>query len=184
MPSSAGAPNNSFKPNLLRYTNNMAGKACHVVGSATQVGLTQALKLMRIFLAAVAGAVVLLGSCSTRSFAGSDGPLVSELLMLTGPDALRCGLVPLGQDPSHAWECAQAADSSNKPHWFAMQRQGIDSEIWVASLLTPSGQRFILTYDSNYMGGSGLLPRYTRDACRGHVVLAPATQAGLQCSRQ
>ena len=35
--------NNSFKPNLLRYTNNMAGKACHVVGSATQVGLTQAL---------------------------------------------------------------------------------------------------------------------------------------------
>ena len=36
-------PNNSFKPNLLRYTNNVAGKACHVVGYATQVGLTQAL---------------------------------------------------------------------------------------------------------------------------------------------
>src|SRR3546814_3727429 len=36
-------PNNSFKPNLLRYTNNMAGRACHVVASATQVGLTQAL---------------------------------------------------------------------------------------------------------------------------------------------
>ena len=35
--------NNSFKPNLLRYTNNVAGKACHVVGFATQVGLTQAL---------------------------------------------------------------------------------------------------------------------------------------------
>src|SRR5690606_16645456 len=40
----AGArSNNSFKPNLLRYINNMAGKACHVVASATQVGLTQAL---------------------------------------------------------------------------------------------------------------------------------------------
>ena len=38
-------PNNSFKPNLLRSTNNMAGKACHVAGSATQVGLTQALEL-------------------------------------------------------------------------------------------------------------------------------------------
>src|SRR3546814_18823423 len=25
------APNNSFKPNALRYTNNMADKACHVV---------------------------------------------------------------------------------------------------------------------------------------------------------
>src|SRR5690606_32611220 len=34
-------PNNSFKPNLLRYTNNAADKACHVVGYATQVGLTQ-----------------------------------------------------------------------------------------------------------------------------------------------
>jgi len=39
----AARPNNSFKPNPLRYTNNMAGKACHVVGSTTQVGLTQAL---------------------------------------------------------------------------------------------------------------------------------------------
>src|SRR5690554_1248950 len=36
----------SFKPNLLRYTNNVAGKACHVVGSATQVGLTQVLGLV------------------------------------------------------------------------------------------------------------------------------------------
>src|SRR3546814_16279527 len=36
-------PNNSFKPNLLRYTNNMAERACHVVASATQVGLTPAL---------------------------------------------------------------------------------------------------------------------------------------------
>src|SRR3546814_879490 len=41
--SSGQGSNNSFKPNLLRYTNNMAGRACHVVASATQVGLTQAL---------------------------------------------------------------------------------------------------------------------------------------------
>src|SRR5690606_28898507 len=37
--------NNSFKPNLLRYTKHMAEKACHVFGSTTQVGLTQALGL-------------------------------------------------------------------------------------------------------------------------------------------
>src|SRR3546814_19569700 len=36
-------PNKSFKPNLLRYTKHMAEKACHVFGSTTQVGLTQAL---------------------------------------------------------------------------------------------------------------------------------------------
>ena len=35
--------NNSFKPNLLRYTKAMAEEACHVFGSTTQVGLTQAL---------------------------------------------------------------------------------------------------------------------------------------------
>src|SRR5690606_29351687 len=39
-------PNNSFKPNLLRYTKAMAEKACHGFGSTTQVGLTQALGLV------------------------------------------------------------------------------------------------------------------------------------------
>src|SRR5690606_37416342 len=36
--------NNSFNPNPLRSTNNMAGRACHVVGSTTQVGLTQGVR--------------------------------------------------------------------------------------------------------------------------------------------
>src|SRR5690606_38663004 len=44
-------PNNSFKPNLLRSTKAMAEKACHGFGSTTQVGLTQALGLMRTTLA-------------------------------------------------------------------------------------------------------------------------------------
>src|SRR3546814_8461130 len=37
--------NNSFKPNALRYTKHMEDKACHVFGSTTHVGLTQALCL-------------------------------------------------------------------------------------------------------------------------------------------
>src|SRR5690606_1990736 len=37
-------PNSSFNPNPLRSTNNMAGRACHVVGSTTQVGLTQGVR--------------------------------------------------------------------------------------------------------------------------------------------
>ena len=36
-------PNIAFKPNSFRYANNMAEKACHVLGSTTRVGLTQAL---------------------------------------------------------------------------------------------------------------------------------------------
>ena len=42
-------PNNAFKPNLLRSTKAMAEKACHGFGSTTQVGLTQALGLVKAF---------------------------------------------------------------------------------------------------------------------------------------
>ena len=44
----APPPNNSFKPNLLRYSNGVAEKACHAVAFTTQVGLTQALDLMNL----------------------------------------------------------------------------------------------------------------------------------------
>ena len=37
------APNNSFKPNLLRYGNGVAEVACHAVACTAQVGLTRAL---------------------------------------------------------------------------------------------------------------------------------------------
>src|SRR5690606_40971269 len=45
----AVAPNNSFKPNLLRYTKAMAERACHGFGSTTQVGLTQVLGITERF---------------------------------------------------------------------------------------------------------------------------------------
>ena len=40
--------NNSFKPNPLRYSHNMAEKACHVVASTTQVGLIRTLGPSRV----------------------------------------------------------------------------------------------------------------------------------------
>ncbi len=36
-------PNNAFKPKPLRSTKHMADTACHVLGSTTQLGLTQVL---------------------------------------------------------------------------------------------------------------------------------------------
>src|SRR5690606_14153853 len=100
--SSPKRPNNSFKPNLLRYTNNVAGKACHVVGYATQVGLTQALgpvlsklasfvdhRLVRGALTAVLiVACVLLGPLSV--LAAAFGPR-EPILMALG----LCGLAGL-----------------------------------------------------------------------------------------
>jgi hypothetical protein len=39
----AFAPNNSFKPSLLRSSKSVATKACHAFASTTQVGLIQVL---------------------------------------------------------------------------------------------------------------------------------------------
>ena len=52
-PASSGRSNNSFKPNLLRYGNGVAEKACHAVASTAQVGLTQVLDTMRITITVV-----------------------------------------------------------------------------------------------------------------------------------
>jgi hypothetical protein len=59
------APNNSFKPNLLRYSKSVAEKACHAFASTTQVGLTQTLAVMeRIPLLLIMIVLTLLG-CAT-----------------------------------------------------------------------------------------------------------------------
>ena len=50
-------PNKSFKPNLLRYGNGVAEKACHAVASTAQVGLTQALGLRFVAIPAKRAAV-------------------------------------------------------------------------------------------------------------------------------
>ena len=104
--------------------------------------------------------------------------LRDEMLRLTGAGARECGLVPLGQDPTNAWRCAQAADSEGIPYWIAIQRQGIDSAVWAASLFTPEGTRYVIGFDSNVQGGPGLMPRFTRAPCSGHVVLTLDSRAG------
>jgi len=65
------APNNSFNPNPLRSTNNMAGRACHVVGSTTQVGLTQALGGMDGMFVVTVEASPLPGSDKFLEFGGA-----------------------------------------------------------------------------------------------------------------
>jgi len=138
--------------------------------------------------------VLLLIACTPQQHATSNGPsprdgngdpLMTEIATIVGPNAKSCGRVSLGQDPAEAWHCAQSADGQGLPHWFAMQREGVDSIMWSASLLSPSGERFILVYDSNYMGGPGLLPSFTRYACDGHVALALSQPdgSGLKCWR-
>src|SRR3546814_11419884 len=54
-------------------TNNVADKACHVVGSATQVGLTQALALMRYIIPIITGVAIVLAGCQpSRDYVLAD----------------------------------------------------------------------------------------------------------------
>ncbi len=114
----------------------------------------------------------------------ADDPLMSEIASIVGPGAKSCGRVPLGQDPMKAWQCAEDADRRGAAHWFAIQREGIDSDIWLASLRTESGQKFILSYDSNYMGGPGLQPSFTKYVCNERIGFSPDLGQPLHCVRR
>jgi hypothetical protein len=65
-------PNNSFKPNLLRYSKSVAKKACHAFASTTQVGLTQALGAMFKF----------------------NSLLIASFLALASLEAAACSVLP------------------------------------------------------------------------------------------
>jgi hypothetical protein len=62
-------PNNSFKPNLFRYGKSVAQKSCHAFSSTTQVGLIQALALMKGL--SIAACATLLASCASAG--GPEG---------------------------------------------------------------------------------------------------------------
>ena len=111
-------------------------------------------------------------------------PLQAELHMLVGEGALDCGFVRLGTPPESAWKCAEFATTSGTAHWFALEQSGVDSDVWIASLLDQSGRAYVLEYDSNYMGGPGLQPRFTRATCNGRIVFKPAASRPLQCGRK
>jgi hypothetical protein len=127
--------------------------------------------------------LLLLVACTSKEGVAVDNPLRAELEMLTGSNARECGFVALDQDPATAWECAKDADKQDVPYWIAIERSGIDSDVWIAGLRVPSGVRYVLMYDSNYMGGPGLLPRFSREACMGQLVLDMKRQKVIQCLR-
>ena len=95
-----------------RYTNNMAERACHVVGSVTQVGITQALgpmgKITAIFLA------LALASCGTLAGAG-PAPSAKDILSRIATDGGHKVLWDLWQHEdefNHMLSGIESADSS------------------------------------------------------------------------
>ena len=95
------APNNSFKPNLLRYGKSVAEKACHAFASTTQVGLTQALggagARMDNWTSFVAIALLLGAS------GGVSATVLAIRLRRDFPDLHRAIDAPTGQERTPFW---------------------------------------------------------------------------------
>lgn len=125
--------------------------------------------------------LVLLATYSQPVKTFSSDALRAELVRLSGTSAEGCGFVSLADNPASSWRCAQSADQNNKPFWFAIERRGVDSEIWEAVGRTSSGERYLLVYDSNPYGQPGLLPRFTRDACPTGFMFNPDSNGALSC---
>lgn len=128
--------------------------------------------------------VLSLASCVSAGDSGVEQrPLLAELRLISGQGARECGLVPLGSPADHTWECARAAEADGVAHWFAVEMPGIDSDVWIAGIRAADGSKYILYYDSNYMGGPDLLPRFTRETCKGQLVFDPDRKKMIQCLR-
>ena len=76
------------------------------------------------------------------------------------------------------------AERKGAAFWFGLQRQGIDSEVWIAAIRTPSGAHLILDYDSNVDGGPGLKPRFYQTKCLRRIVYRPAQEPPIKCEQE
>jgi len=139
--------------------------------------------MKRGYKSRVRGAVCLMatGLC-VSSHADPGSPFESELARLAGRGARQCGLVGLRGDPGPGWQCALQADRDAVPFWYALQQRGVDSEVWVAAIRTPSGAHIVLSYDSNVFGGRGLHPRFDRLSCAGRIDYRPAGGSPFNCA--
>lgn len=115
----------------------MADGACHVAGSATQVGLTQALepmlssrKVLVVLAATAAIGLVAFGVWSRGRDAQSKPPLdptilvASNLRKIAGPTGVDCGIVP--SKDAAVLTCVQSALNGRTPFSFIEVFQGID----------------------------------------------------------
>ena len=88
-----------------------------------------------------------------------------RLTQLAGENAVSCGLVRQGQDPTSAWRCAQENDAARKPFWLAVEERPTDSAVWHAVTRTASGSRLVIFYTSNNYGRQEFEPHFSEHEC-------------------
>ena len=103
----------------------------------------------------------------------------------SGPQAIACGVVPLGGSRRGAVSCAEAAIKEKQPFYAAFQVQGIDSVIYVGLASGSSGEAKQATWDSDIKGGSSLFGARSKifwSACRNPLLNESAVDNPIRCA--
>ena len=124
----------------------------------------------------------LLCACAKSAHQPAASPITSNLAEISGPSANDCGILYLDADLESGWKCAVENDAAARPFWLAVQTQGIDSDAWRAIGRDRSGNRYVLSYDSNPAGGPSLDPRVAVVPCAGNFEWAHQEAYVLGCS--
>jgi hypothetical protein len=102
-------------------------------------------------------------------------PLGCDLATLlerhSGPDALDCGTVPLGADPTNAVDCARAADEAGEAFRVRFAERGVDSAVDLGYARSPTGERVSFSIDDFAATGPGCTPRVSRTPCEAFGVI-------------
>jgi len=118
-------------------------------------------------------------ACSARD--PNERAIEGRLTHLAGEDAVACGLVRQGQDPTAAWRCAQESDAARRPFWLAVEGRPTDSAVWHAVTRSTSGRRFVIFYTSNNHGGREFEPHFSEHECSEAFQFFPERMFTLRC---
>lgn len=94
------------------------------------------------------------GDAQADGDASSQACTLAAELAAMEPTALKCGHVPLGQDPSPVYTCAVEAQMAGKPFTASFDEHGVDPQVALGLVRTAAGHVFVLRYDSSPMGGA------------------------------
>ncbi len=100
---------------------------------------------------------------------------------LAGNKAVDCGRVPVQGNRDVVDGCSVAMFKAGKPFYARYDFKGIDSRIAKILLRTPQGKMYLLHYDSDPSGGSGVGEAVGEDRCLNPQIVNFAGQQRVEC---
>ena len=103
------------------------------------------MKMFRIFTFAL---TLLAVSVSNAGPQTSYSPLLRETAALSDHPLPSCGVSTSSREYERALKCAKISTYEKRPFVVQFRINDVDSTIWAAAVLLPSGRRFVLQHDS------------------------------------